>query len=132
LTVRVGVRSLPFVRSVSLRLMLAALVAGAAGVAGSFAGVAAAGPCPDALAGEAGLVPASSDTGERSPCVQLRRSTCRELAQLTSAPIVACAAAPALPAPVSPHIDIAAAPRPRAPIAVAVLTFAPKTSPPQG
>lgn len=130
LTAQGCVLSLPPVRGVSLRLMLAALVAGAAGVAGASA------PCPEAT-GAVGLQPVERCGGDRADglCAALRRSSCRDLAALATAdacgdPIVACVE-PTQPAPPRTAAAIAIEPpAPRGPAAIAVIPFAPKTSPP--
>lgn len=119
--------SLPPVRAGPSRLVLAAVVAGATGVAtAGGAGVAVA-----AEASETSLVRAACPGACPSACVALGGSVRRELASITCAPLVAClAAAPVVPAPPAVALDDATMRPAAAPRAAAILPFAPKTSPP--
>lgn len=115
------------------RLLLAALVAGATGVATA----ADAGAAVE-VAGAAsaiGLIRPTACGNNRAPCVQLVRLGCNvrsELAAMGCIPMAVLVAPPRLPPPPSQIIVSVEEVAPVAPPTSAILPFAPKTSPPVG
>jgi|GEM_PF-3423768 len=120
------------------RLLLAALVAGATGVAsasGATAAVEVAGAAGAISLARSAASSCSSDAGRplaasRGTCIALGCSVRSDLAALSCAPMVACIATPTIYVATTPIAVVAPdAPRSLRP-ARAVIPFAPKTSPP--